>query len=267
MTTSELTGRTRATARDDPPLALLSTLAFTRLRHGLPLWAALLPPLVMGALLALTVFTAPTDTRDLVWDHWLALTLYLWAVVAPMSAGLYAIGAHQADEDAKRVMYAYAFPRHRHLIAALATVTALWAASALLLTSLITAAALVHGTPADALTALPGTLVPVLATLPTLVLCLLAAEAWGMAGPACVGVAGMLFGALTGDKPYWWAIPPAWPTRSVIPIAETRGIGDYFAPDHPLLDPAALPAILGAAAVLTTVLVAVGAWYIDRKEV
>ncbi|CAM4390597.1 hypothetical protein [Nocardiopsis rhodophaea] len=151
MTAPGATGKAHATARDDPSLVLLSTLAFARLRHGLPIWATLVPPLAMGALLALTVFTTPASARDQVWDHWLGLTLYLWAALTPMSAGLYAIGTQQADEDAKRVIYAYAFPRHRLLIAAVATITALWAASALLLTALIFVAALVCGAPADAL--------------------------------------------------------------------------------------------------------------------
>ncbi|MFC7743485.1 hypothetical protein ACFQXA_24760 [Nocardiopsis composta] len=179
MTTTGATGKPCERARDDPSYVLLSAMALSRLRHGLPLWTAAVPPLVLAALLAVTAFPASAEVRDAVWDRWLSFTLFLWAALAPMAAGLFAVGAHQADEEAKRVMYGYGFPRHRLLAATAAAATALWTASALLLTALVAAAALIHGSPGDAAAVLPGTLLPVLAALPTLVLCLVAAEAWG----------------------------------------------------------------------------------------
>ncbi|PSL00227.1 hypothetical protein CLV63_102354 [Murinocardiopsis flavida] len=265
MPMPEPAGPTTPSARDDPSLALLCSLALARLRTGLPVWTTLAPPLAVTALLAVAVSGAGRG-HGAVWDHWLGLALYLWAVLAPMLAGLYAVGCDQADEGAKRVVSTYAFPRHRLLIADVLALTALWAAGALLLAALVSLAALANGTPADAGTAVAGAFVPVLAALPTLVLCVIAAEAWGAAGATCVGVAGMLFGALTGDKPYWWVFPPAWPTRAVIPVAETRGLGGYYAPGDPVLSPSVLPVIAVAALALSAVLLAAGSRYVDRRE-
>lgn len=267
MAMSEPAGPTTTSVRDDPSLALLSSLALSRLRHGLPLWTTLTPPLAMVALLAVAVFGGVERAPEAVWDRWLGLALYLWAVLAPMVAGLYAVGSHQADEGAKRAMYSYAFPRHRLLFADVLALTALWTGAALLLAALIALAALVNGTPADTGPAVAGALMPVLAALPTLVLCVIGSQAWGVAGATCVGVAGMLFGALAGDKPYWWVFPPAWPTRAVIPIAETRGLGDYYAGGDPLLSLSVLPVIGIAALALSGVLLAAGSWYVDRREV
>ncbi|MDA2814524.1 hypothetical protein O4J56_28025 [Nocardiopsis sp. RSe5-2] len=255
------------TTRDDPSLALMAALALARLHRGLPLWTTLAPPLAMAGLLAALVAAEPAATRDAVWDHWLGLTLYLWAALAPVAAGLYAVGAHQSDEDARRVMYTYAFPRRRVLFADVLALAALWTGGALLLAALVCLAALAHGAPSDTGPAVAGALMPVLAALPVLVLCAVAARAWGVAGAVCTGSAGMLFGALLGDKPYWWAFPPAWPTRSAIPIAGTRGIGGYLAPDSPVFDPGVLPVIAAASLALTALLLAAGARYTDRTEV
>ncbi|PWV48526.1 hypothetical protein BDW27_11078 [Nocardiopsis sp. L17-MgMaSL7] len=267
MSTSEPAGQPTASARDDPSLTLLTSLALVRLRNGLPLWMSLAPPLVIAALLVIAVFVGAEHDQEAVWDRWFGLTLYLWAILAPMLAGLYAVGSHQADEGVKRVMYSYAFPRRRLLFADILALTALWVSSALLLAALVALAALANGTPTDAGPAVAGALLPVLAALPTLVLCVIAAEAWGLAGATCVGVAGMLFGALTGDKPYWWVFPPAWPTRAVIPIAETGGLTGYYADGDPMLSLSVLPVIAIAALTLSGVLLAAGAWYVDRQEV
>src|SRR5690606_23644489 len=101
MTTTGATGKPCERARDDPSYVLLSAMALSRLRHGLPLWTAAVPPLVLAALLAVTAFPASAEVRDAVWDRWLSFTLFLWAALAPMAAGLFAVGAHQADEEAK----------------------------------------------------------------------------------------------------------------------------------------------------------------------
>lgn len=266
MSTPEPAGQPTTSARDDPSLALLSRLALSRLRHGLPPWMTLAPPLAIAGLITVAVFVGSEHDQQAVWNRWFGLSLYLWAVLAPMLAGLYAVGAHQADEDAKRVMYTYAFARHRLLFADVLVLTALWTAAALLLAALLTLAALANGTPADTGPALAGALMPVLAALPTLVLCAIAAEAWGTAGATCAGVAGTLFGALLGDKPYWWVFPPAWPTRSVIPLAETRGLSGY-GPGDPLFSLSVLPVIAVAALALGGVLLAACAWYVDRREI
>jgi hypothetical protein len=223
--------------------------------------------LAIAALLAVAVFVGAESGQGVVWDRWLGLTLYLWAILAPVLAGLYAVGSHQADEGTKRVMYSYAFPRRRLLYADVLALTALWAGAALLLAVLVSLAALANGAPTDAGPAFAGAFVPVLAALPTLVLCVIAAEAWGVAGATCVGVAGMLFGALAGDKSYWWVFPPAWPTRAVIPIAETGGLTGNYAAGHPLLSLSVLPVIAVASLALSAVLLAAGAWYVDRREV
>ncbi|WP_017576967.1 ABC-2 family transporter permease [Nocardiopsis kunsanensis] len=259
--------RSAESARDSPSLVLLLSLALDRLRWGLSLWTTLATPVALAALFAVAVFIGAGRGQEEVWDHWFGLTLYIWAVLTPMLAALYAVGADQADESAKRVMYTYAFPRRRLLFADVLALMALWTVSALMLAALIAAAALANDTPGDAGTAFAGALMPVLAALPTLVLCVLATEAWGVAGATCVGVAGTLFGALAGDKVYWWVFPPAWPTRGVIPIAENQGLASLDAAGVPLLSLSVLPVIGIAVLGLSGVLLAVGALYVDRREI
>lgn len=266
MSLTEPPERGGTAVRDDPPLTLLCSLALSRLRHGLPLWTALATPLAVAALLVVAVFIGAGEQRPQVWDHWFGLSLYLWAILTPMLAGLYAIGVFQADEGTKRVMCCYAFPRRRLLFADILALMILWAGSALLFGALLYLAALANGTPEVVVRAFAGALIPVLAALPTLALCVIAAETWGMAGATCVGVAGMLFGALAGDKPYWWVFPPAWPTRAVIPIAETRAVSDFHTADDPLTSLSTLPVIAIAALALTCAFLAAGAWYVDRRD-
>lgn len=265
MSMAEPPDQSTVSVRDDPSLALLCSLALNRRLHGLPLWTALATPLAMAALLVIAVFNGAEGGRGEVWDHWFGLSLYLWAILTPMAAGLYALGSFQADEDAKRVLYCYAFPRRRLLFAEVLALTILWTGAALLFAALVALICLANGTPDLIVRAFAGALLPVLAALPTLVLCVIAAEVWGVAGPICIGVAGMLFGALVGDKTYWWVFPPAWPTRVVIPFAETRAVSDFH-PTDPLLSLSVLPVITIATLLLTGALLIVSAWYVDKRD-
>ncbi|MFW5417299.1 hypothetical protein J0910_11865 [Nocardiopsis sp. CNT-189] len=266
MSTAGTPSKRGAPVRDDPSAATVSALALVRLGHGLPLWLSLLLPAALGALFAATVLMEPAGTRDFVYGHWFGLTVFLWSLLVPMCGALYAGSAGQIDEDARRVLYGYAFPRRRLLFGTFTAIILIWAASALILGSLVSVTSLAMNAPADVPAAFGGALIPVLAAFPTLVLCLLASEAWGVAGAACTGVAGTLFGALLGDKPVWWFFPPSWPTRSALPLGETPLLGGALPDGHPLLDTSVLPVIALMSLALTALLLLFGSFYIDRRE-
>ncbi|WP_017591108.1 ABC-2 family transporter permease [Nocardiopsis potens] len=265
MPVTRAPGRTPGTARDDPSAVLIAADALSRFRSAPFLWLTLLPPALLGGVLAATVLAEPAATRDAVYGRWFGLSVYGWAVLAPVVAALYAGAAQQTDAGAKRVMYGYAFPRRRLLYGTLCAVTALWAGSGLLFGALAALTAVLHGAPGDVPAAFAAGTLPVVAALPMLVVCTAAAEAWGIAGAVCAGTAGTMFGALLGDKSVWWFFPPAWPTRAAVPLAEAPAPGGLFPPGHPMSDPAVLPVLTGMALALAAALTAATALYVDRR--
>lgn len=91
-----------------------------------------------------------------------------------------------------------------------------------------------------------------------------------LAGPFAsivLGFVGLLAGVLAAVQPYWIAVPWSWPTRLMAPVIGVHPNGVLLPEGDPLLDPAAVPTGLAAAALFllaTAVLTAAG---FQRREV
>jgi hypothetical protein len=96
---------------------------------------------------------------------------------------------------------------------------------------------------------------------------LLVAVHWGFGPGITVGVAGLLCGALTADKTFWYTIPVAWPMRVILPVAGISPNGIALPPGSPLADPAAIPVALGLSVGLTILLLLAGGRHMNRKEI
>ncbi|MFW5417297.1 hypothetical protein J0910_11855 [Nocardiopsis sp. CNT-189] len=257
---------TRHTARDDPSLLTVIALELGRLRRGFPFWMALLLPLVLVMPLGLIAAFSPEGKGGDVWGVWFSVTLLFWGVFQPMGCALYSAMSIRADRDARRLLYGYAFPRHRLLTAKYCALLAVGLASALLLALLLAAAAAALGG-ASAVAEVPGgVLIPWVAGAGTLALCLFTAEKWGFPVTAAIGVVGMVLAGTVADQPFWWAVPPVWPMRAVVPLAGIEASGVPLAPGDPLASTGVLPLVIALSAGLAAVLVAVAARHVNRKE-
>ena len=72
-------------------------------------------------------------------------------------------------------------------------------------------------------------------------LALLVAVVWGLGPGIAVGVAGLLSGALTADKVFWYAIPFAWPMGVTLPVADISPNGIPLPSNSPLADARVIP--------------------------
>ncbi|WP_017591107.1 ABC-2 family transporter permease [Nocardiopsis potens] len=253
--------------RDDPSLAAVFAVELGRLRTGLPFWLTVLLPVVLVLPLGLISAASPEGRAGALWQVWFGVVLMFWGTVQPMAAAVYAAASVRADRGARRIMYGYAFPRHRLLLGKYAALLTAGLCGSALLILLLSAAAVLLGSPEEAVRVVPGVLVPWLGGAATLALCLAVAERWGFAATAGTGVAGMLLSALAGDAPFWWALPPVWPMRAVVPLAGVEASGVPLQPGDPLHSTAVLPAVVALSVLVAAVLLAVGARHVDRKEI
>lgn len=70
----------------------------------------------------------------------------------------------------------------------------------------------------------------------------LLAGRWGLAVVAPVVIGWSMIGVLTAESPLWWAIAPAWPIRTVLPILHTHANGVGLEPGAALAEESPLPA-------------------------
>lgn len=253
-------------AVDAPSWAVVLRTELTRLRRGFPLWYSILMPAFLILPLGLITAFSPEAQAGRAWDTWIQVVLMFWGVLLPMSAALYAGVAERQDDDARRLLYTYAFPRSRLLIGKFLALAVLSLASAFLLIAFFLLLGAGLGQTGDLGKIAVGTLVPWAAFLGALALCLIITNAWGFTATMCTGVAGMMFGALLADKVVWWVIPLAWPMRMVVPIAGIEASGVPLPDHHPLNDLTVLPIGVGMSLALAVALLAVGARYVNRKE-
>ncbi|ASU83345.1 hypothetical protein CDO52_11660 [Nocardiopsis gilva YIM 90087] len=265
-TRTEPRPRARGVSRDDPSLFTVVGTELARQRGGFSLWFTLLLPAALVLPLGVIAAFSPEGQNGDVWKIWLNVVLMFWGILAPMAAALYAAVSVRQDDDARRLLYSYAFPRHRLFLGKFVALALVWLGSALILTALLSALAVALGQVGDIGTVAAGVLLSWLAGLGSLALCLLVAHMWGFATTICVGVAGMMFGALLADKSVWWAIPLAWPMRVVVPLAEVFASGVPLPPEHPLMDTGVIPIAIALSAALSVVLLAIGSRYVNRKE-
>jgi ABC-2 type transport system permease protein len=251
---------------DDPSLGAVTATELSRLRRGFPVWMTFGLPFVLVLPLGVIAALSPEGQQGAVWDAWLQIVLMFWGVLLPMSAALYAGVSVRQDEQARRLLYSYAFPRGRLLVGKYAALAMVWLLSAVLLCASLLLVALLLGEGGDVLTVVVGCLAPWLAGLGALALCLVVAHAWGFTATMCTGVAGMMFGALLADKVVWWVIPLAWPMRVVVPTAGIEASGVPLPEGHPLHDMGVLPIAFLLSVTLAAVLLAVGSRYVNRRE-
>ncbi|RCV52800.1 ABC-2 family transporter permease [Marinitenerispora sediminis] len=267
MTGTRAVRSPRAAARDDPPPTVVVRTELARLRYGFPLWYTLAAPVVLVLPLGAVAAGSPEGQAGLLWETWRSVVLMFWGVLAPMGSALYAGLAVRQDQDARRLLYGYAFPRHRLLLGRFAALALLGMAQALLLGALLAGLGVLLGAPGGAAAAVAaGVVLTWLAGLGALALCLLVAEMWGFTATMCVGIAGMMFGALLADKSVWWAIPLAWPMRVVVPIADIHASGVPLPPGDPLSDAGVVPVALAMSFVLAAVLLGTASRHVNRKE-
>ncbi|QVQ54551.1 hypothetical protein J4H86_13330 [Spiractinospora alimapuensis] len=253
-------------ATDAPSVGTVFGTELLRARRGFPLWFSIGLPTALILPLGLVSAFAPEARENAVWEIWLRVVLMFWGILLPMGAALYAGVSVRQDDDARRLLYSYAFPRGRLLLGKYLALATLGLLSSLLLVVLLTGLALGFGELDTMARVVMGSLLPWAAGLGTLALCLVIAHAWGFTATMCTGVAGMMFGALLADKVVWWLIPLAWPMRMVVPIAGVEASGVPLPDTHPLHDMTVVPIGIGLSLTLAVVLLAVGARHVKRKE-
>lgn len=254
------------TIGDEPSLATLVTVELDKLRRGFCFWLSLVLPFVLILPLGVIAALSPEGRGGDVWGIWFSVTLLFWGMFLPMGAALYAAMSVRADLASRRVVYTYAFARHRVLVAKFLALLVLWLASALLLTLLLAAVGTAHIGPQTALPVTGGVLVPWVGAAATLALCLVVAERWGTAPTAVIGVLGMLLSGIIADTSAGWFVPMVWPLRAVVPIAGIEASGVPLEPGDPLLSTAPLPVIAALSLALAALLLVAGARHVNRKE-
>ena len=253
-------------ARDTPSVVTVVGTELSRLGRKFPLWLTFGLPLALVVPHGLIAVLSPEGRQGHVWEVWLQIVLMFWGVFLPMAAALYAAVSVRQDDEARRLLYSYAFPRSRLLLGKYFALAAMGLLSAVLLTCFLSLLAVVFGESGDLARVVASGMVPWLASLGTLALCLVMANMWGFTATVCTGVAGMMFGALLADKVVWWLIPLAWPMRVVVPLAGIEASGVPLPADHPLNDMGVLPIAVGLSLTLAAVLLAVGSRYVNREE-
>ncbi|PWV48525.1 hypothetical protein [Nocardiopsis sp. L17-MgMaSL7] len=266
MTTTGSDRTSPPAIRDDPSIATVVAVELDKLRRGFCFWLSLVLPFVLVLPLGVVATLSPEGRSGDVWGIWFSVTLLFWGMFLPMAAALYSAMSVRADLASRRVVYAYAFPRHRVLLGRFLALLLLWLGSALLLALLLTVVGAVLVGPQAALPVPMGVLVPWVGAAATLALCLVVAERWGTGLTAVIGVLGMLLSGVIADTSAWWFVPMVWPLRAVVPLAGIEASGVPLEPGDPLFSLALLPVIAALSLALSIVLLAAGARHVNRKE-
>ncbi|MGH3748507.1 MAG: ABC transporter permease [Micromonosporaceae bacterium] len=239
-----------------------------RMRHGFLFWYSLLAPVVVALPLYLAAARSPEAMQGRQWDVFSNVTLELWGVLVPMTAGLAASLSVHADRDAWRLLLSYGVPRWRYFVGKFVALTVLQLASATVLVGLLGIGAVMHGKlVADLHVVLGGAYLPWFAALATLAIVGYVAMRWGLGVGIAVGVFGLFSGALMSDKDIWWAVPTAWPMRVILPLAGIGPNGIPLSAESPLRDLSVLPAALGLSLGLAALVLWAGSRHLQHKQI
>jgi len=262
------TDTTEIGARDHPALRTVAGTELIRLRHGFLAWYTVLAPIVIAVPLYLGSMFSPEGASGQTWQTFSNVTLEFWGVLVPMTAGLAATLSVRADQDAWRLLLSYAVPRWRYFVGKFAALAVLSLVSSTVLVVVLCGGAALNGALGDSVgTVLTAAYLPWLAGLASSALALLVVVRWGFGPGITVGVAGLLCGALTADKAFWFAIPVAWPMRVILPVAGISPNGIALPPGSPLADRGAIPVAIGLSVALTALLLLAGGRHMNRKEI
>jgi lantibiotic protection ABC transporter MutE/EpiE family permease subunit len=267
--TSRTSGRNdRPDQRDNPSLWTVTGTELARMRRGfLPLYV-LLAPIIIAVPLYLGSLFSPEGASGQTWEVFSNVTLEFWGVLVPMTAGLTAALSVRADQDAWRLLLSYAVPRWRYFVGKFAALSVLNLVSSTVLLVVLIGGAALNGTLGSASgTIVAASFLPWVGGLATTALALFIAVLWGLGAGIAVGVAGLLAGALTADKVFWYAIPFAWPMRVILPVAGISPNGIPLPPNSPLADVRAIPIALALSVVLMAIVLVAGSLHMSKKEV
>lgn len=254
--------------RDNPSLWTVTITELARMRRGfLPLYA-LLTPIIIAVPLYLGSLFSPEGASGQTWQVFSNVTLQFWGVLVPMTAGLTAALSVRADQDAWRLLLSYAIPRWRYFVGKFAALSVLSLVSSTVLVVVLAGGAALNGAlDSSTGTILAASYLPWIGGLATTALALLISVRWGLGPGIAIGVAGLLSGALTADKAFWYAIPFAWPMRVILPVADIGPNGIALPPGSPLADPGVIPVALALSVVVMTAVLLAGSLHMSRKEV
>jgi ABC-2 type transport system permease protein len=254
--------------RDHPALWTVAGTEIGRLRHGFLAWYTVLAPIVIAVPLYLGSLLSPEGASGHTWQTFSNVTLEFWGVLVPMTAGLAATLSVRADQDAWRLLLSYAVPRWRYFVGKFAALAVLSLVSSTVLAVVLCGGAALNGALGSSLgTVLAASYLPWLAGLASIALALLVAVRWGFGPGITVGVAGLLCGALTADKTFWYVIPVAWPMRVILPVAGISPNGIALPAGSPLGDHDVIPVALGLSVALMTLLLLAGGRHMNHKEI
>ncbi|MGH3871145.1 MAG: ABC transporter permease [Pseudonocardiaceae bacterium] len=258
----------RPSRRDNPSLWAVTVTELARMRRGFLPRYILLAPIIIAVPLYLGSLFSPEGASGHTWEVFSNVTLEFWGVLVPMTAGLTAALSVRADQDAWRLLLSYAVPRWRYFVGKFAALAVLNLVSSTVLLVVLVGGAALNGTlGSDTGVILAASYLPWLGGLATTAIALLVSVRWGLGPGIAVGVAGLLSGALTADKVFWYAIPFAWPMRVILPVAGISPNGIPLPAGSPLADPGVIPVALALSVTLMAVVLLVGSMHMTRKEV
>lgn len=253
---------------DDPSLTALVSTELMRMRGGFLWWYIVLSPIVIAIPLYLGSIFSPEGRNGRLWDTFSNVTLEFWGVLIPMSAGLIAALAIRADAEPWRFLFSYAIPRRRYFTAKVAALSLAQLLSATILVVMLAGGAALTGRLGAGIPMiLQAAYLPWVAGLAMTALGALVCTMWGLGPGIALGVAGMMAGALISDKSFWYVIPPAWPMRVILPLAEIRPNGLALEASSPLNDTGVIPVAIALSVVTTVVILAAGGLHMSRKEI
>lgn len=253
---------------DSPSMATLISTELIRVRSGFIGWYTVLSPIVIAIPLYLGSILSPEGRSGHLWDTFSNVTLEFWGVLIPMTAGLIAALAVRADTEPWRFLFSYAIPRWRYFTAKVAALAITQLVSATVLVVMLAGGAMLTGQLSNAAGMIVGAAyLSWAAGLAATAIAVLISIIWGMGPGIAWGVAGLLAGALIADKSIWYVLPPAWPMRVILPLAEIYPNGLPLEPHSPLRDMSVIPLALALSAAATLVTLLVGGRYMARKEI
>lgn len=257
-----------APRRDHPSLLTVVHTELLRLHRGFLFWYALLAPIVIAVPLYVGSANSAEGKSGQYSQVLLDVSLELWGVVVPISAGLMAALSVRADQDAWRLMFSYGVPRWHYFVGKVAALSLLQLLSTAVLAIMLAVGAAIGGTlTTDLPTVVSAAFLPWVAGLATLAIAVYCAMRWGLGAATSMGVAGMLFGALVSDKTFWPAIPMAWPMRVILPLGGIGPNGVPLSVDSPLRNMSVVPLALGLSILLTAGVLVAGGILLRRKQI
>ena len=253
---------------DSPSITTLISTELIRLRSGFIGWYTLLSPIVIAIPLYLGSIFSPEGRSGRLWETFSNVTLEFWGVLIPMSAGLIAALSVRADAEPWRFLFSYAIPRRRYFTAKVSALAIAQFLSATILVVMLAGGALLTGQLTNVASMIvSAAYLPWAAGLAVTALAVLVCVIWGLGPGVALGVAGMMAGALISDKSFWYAVPPAWPMRVILPLAGIHPNGLALDADSPLHDTGVIPLAVALSAAATIVILVIGGRYLARKEV